>query len=94
MDVRRGTDRNMRRINLNRAPGDVTVTVAAPWQPARDVASWVRDRGAACGECEHQVVTAGFDERCLLRPEWGCMGKVRHRRDRACPLGKWLAISG
>jgi hypothetical protein len=55
------------------------------------VPGWVKARGEVCGACGHQVVTPEFDEKCELRPEWGCLGKARHRRDRECPNGLWAS---
>lgn len=51
-------------------------------------AKWVRERSEACRRCEHQVV-ANYEERCALRPDWGCLGKARHKRDRECAAGRW-----
>lgn len=88
MDVRRGADCDVRIINLNPTPGQRPAVAAPMWQPAREIPSWVKARGAACGGCSHQTVQ-GYEERCELRPDWGCLGKARHRRDRECPNGLW-----
>jgi hypothetical protein len=69
------------------ASGQVPLVRPARIRP-RTVANWVLARGEACRGCEHQVV-AGYEERCELRPEWGCLGKARHRRDRECAAGRW-----
>jgi hypothetical protein len=45
-------------------------------------------RERVCASCEHQVVTS-FEERCELRPEWGCLGKARHSQKLECPEGLW-----
>lgn len=80
----------MRIIDLNPKPGQRPAAAAPMWQPAREVATWVKARGEVCRRCGQQTVT-GYEERCALMPELGCLGKARHRRDIECPEGKWNA---
>ena len=43
----------------------------------------LRARIEACRACEHQVVME-FEERCGLRPEWGCLHLARQRVGASC----------
>lgn len=79
----------MRVIDLNRKPGEaVPAYRPMPERVECDSPPWVKAREKACAACDRQTVH-GFEERCELRPDWGCLGKARHRRDRECPEGRW-----